>query len=143
MNEERTFKVSMKRIEGFKFEVDFGIENIGLIMDEPRPVGNNSGPTASKVLAAAMGNCLTASLLFCLQKARVEVGRINTKVNGVVRRNEKDRWRIVEITVEIIPDIPAAFDEQFDRCINLFEEFCIVSQSIKQGIPINVKVNRT
>lgn len=143
MNEERTFQASLKLIEGFKFEVDFGIENTGLIMDEPEPVGTNIGPNASKVLAAAMGNCLTASLLFCLKKARVEVGGINTKVNGVMRRNEKGRWRIVEITVDIIPSLSAEYDEQFDRCINLFEEFCIVSQSIKQGIPINVKVNPT
>ena len=38
-------------------------------MDEPEPMGENSGPNAGKVLAAAIGNCLTASLLFCLQKA--------------------------------------------------------------------------
>lgn len=132
----------MKRIEDFKFEVDFGIKNIELLMDEPEPVGNNSGPSASKVLAAAIGNCLTASFLFCLQKARVDVGGINTKVNGSVIRNENGRWRIMGIKVEITPDIPHAFDEQVNRCINLFEDFCIVSQSIKQGIPINVKINR-
>jgi uncharacterized OsmC-like protein len=142
MSEEKTFQISMRRIEDFKFEVDFGIQNIELIMDEPEPVGNNSGPNASRVLAAAIGNCLSASFLFCLQKSRVEVGEINTKVNGTILRNKKGRWRIMEITVEIIPDIPNAFDEQFNRCINLFEDFCIVSQSIKQGIPINVKVNR-
>ena len=142
MSEEKTFQISMRRIEDFKFEVDFGIQNIELIMDEPEPVGNNSGPNASRVLAAAIGNCLTASFLFCLQKSRVEIGEINTKVNGTILRNKKGRWRIMEITVEIIPDIPHAFDEQFNRCINLFEDFCIVSQSIKQGIPINVKVNR-
>jgi len=38
-------------------------------MDEPEPMGGNSGPNACKVLAATIGNCLTASLLFCLQKA--------------------------------------------------------------------------
>jgi uncharacterized OsmC-like protein len=142
MSEEKTFQISMKRIEDFKFEVDFGIQNIELIMDEPEPVGNNRGPNASRVLAAAIGNCLTASFLFCLQKSRVEIGEINTKVNGKILRNKKGRWRIMEITVEIIPDIPHASNEQFNRCINLFEDFCIVSQSIKQGIPINVKVNR-
>jgi uncharacterized OsmC-like protein len=141
MSEEKTFQISMKRIEDFKFEVDFGIKNIELLMDEPEPVGNNSGPSASKVLAAAIGNCLTASFLFCLQKARVDVGGIITKVNGSVLRNEDGRWRIMGIKVEIIPDISHAFDEQVNRCINLFEDFCIVSQSIKQGIPINVKVN--
>ncbi|HEX9913983.1 MAG TPA: OsmC family peroxiredoxin, partial [Candidatus Bathyarchaeia archaeon] len=68
--EDKTFSVSMRRLDGFRFEVDFGLEGVPpMVMDEPAPVGGDSGPNASKVLAAAMGNCLTASLLFCLQKA--------------------------------------------------------------------------
>ena len=113
-----------------------------MLMDEPEPVGEDKGPNASKVLAAAMGNCLTASLLFCLQKARAEVGIIETKVDGVLRRNKEGRWRINEINVEISPEIDQSFNSQFERCNKLFEDFCIVSQSIEQGIPINVKVNR-
>ena len=104
-DEERTFKVSMKREEGFVFKVDFGIPEFDFIMDEPEPVGANKGPNASKVLAAAMGNCLTASLMFCLQKARAEIGEVETKVEGKMRRNEKGRWRIAEVNIEINPEI--------------------------------------
>ncbi len=142
-DEEKTFEVSMKRENGFEFIVDFsdpGIEN--LIMDEPEPVGENKGPNASKVLAAAMGNCLSASLLFCLQKARAEVGEVETRVEGKMRRNEDGRWRIKEVSVEISPEIDREeYESKFDRCMDLFEDFCIVSQSIEEGIPINVKVN--
>lgn len=142
-DEERSFNVSLRREKGFLFEVDFGLEGVDkLIMDESEPVGEDKGPNASKVLAAAMGNCLTASLLFCLQKARAEVGIIETKVDGVLRRNKEGRWRINEINVEISPEIDPSFNSQFERCNKLFEDFCIVSQSIEQGIPINVKVNR-
>jgi uncharacterized OsmC-like protein len=142
-DEERSFNVSLRREKGFLFEVDFGLEGVDkLIMDEPEPVGEDKGPNASKVLAAAMGNCLTASLLFCLEKARAEVGIIETKVDGVLRRNKEGRWRINEINVEISPEIDQSFNSQFERCNKLFEDFCIVSQSIEQGIPINVKVNR-
>jgi len=133
----------MRRQEGFRFEVDFGLEGVGsLYMDEPEPVGEGSGPNAGKVLAAAMGNCLTASLLFCLQKARAEVGNIETRVDGVMRRNDKGRWRIAEINVEISPEVGEEYGSQYERCLGLFEEFCIVSESIEQGIPINVQVNR-
>ncbi|MBD3172878.1 OsmC family peroxiredoxin [Candidatus Bathyarchaeota archaeon] len=141
--EEKTFEVSMKRENGFEFRVDFGdpgIEN--LIMDEPEPVGENKGPNASKVLAAAMGNCLSASLLFCLQKARAEVGEVETRVEGKMRRNEDGRWRIKEVSVEISPEIDREeYESKFDRCMDLFEDFCVVSQSIEEGIPINVNVN--
>ncbi len=143
MSEERDFRVSLRRREGFRFEVDFGLEGVEpLYMDEPEPVGGNSGPNASKVLAAAMGNCLTASLLFCLQKARAEVGKIETNVEGVMRRNDEGRWRIAEIDVEINPEVGEEYGSQYERCLGLFEDFCIVSKSIEQGIPINVKVNR-
>ncbi len=133
----------MRRQEGFRFEVDFGLEGVGsLYMDEPEPVGEGGGPNAGQVLAAAMGNCLTASLLFCLQKARAEVGNIETRVDGVMRRNDKGRWRIAEINVEISPEVGEEYGSQYERCLGLFEEFCIVSESIEQGIPINVQVNR-
>ena len=110
-------------------------------MDEPDPVGENKGPNASKVLAAAMGNCLSASLMFCLQRARAEVGDIETNVEGKLMRNENGRWRISEVNVEINPKIDLdKFQSQYNRCMDLFEDFCIVSQSVEQGIPINVNV---
>ncbi len=132
----------MKREEGFVFKVDFGLPGVKeFTMDEPAPVGDDSGPNASKVLAAAMGNCLTASLMFCLQKARAEIGEIETKVEGKMKRNEKGRWRIAEVNVEISPEIDLeVFQSQYDRCHGLFEDFCIVSKSIEEGIPINVEV---
>lgn len=139
--EDRSFSVKLRRLDGYRFEVDFGAGSSSLVMDEPAPVGGNAGPNASKVLAAAMGNCLTASLLFCLEKARAEVGGIETRVNGVMRRNEQGRWRVARVDVEIVPEIPAEFQKQFERCSGLFEDFCIVSKSIEQGIPINVRVS--
>ena len=139
--DEKTFKVSMKREKAFVFNVDFGIDGLDFKMDEPEPVGSDMGPNASKVLAAAMGNCLMASLLFCLNKARAEVGGIETTVEGKMRRNEKGRWRIAEINVDISPEMDMdAFGSQYERCHKLFEDFCIVSKSIEEGIPINVEV---
>ncbi len=59
-----------------------------------------------------------------------------------MRRNDKGRWRIAEINVEISPEVGEEYDSQYERCHGLFEEFCIVSKSIEKGIPINVKINR-
>ena len=141
--EEKNFKVSLKRETGYVFNVDFGIPEMdNFCMDEPEPTGTNKGPNASKVLAAAMGNCLTASLMFCLQKARVEVGDVETRVEGKIRRNEKGRWRIAEVNVEIKPDIDLeTYQSQYDNCVGLFRDFCTVSKSIEEGIPINLLVS--
>lgn len=93
--EEKIFSVSIERENGFVFRVDFGLDEVeNLIMDEPEPVGAGSGPNASRVLAAAVTNCLSASLIFCLQKAGAEVKGMRTRAEGRMRRNEEGRWRI-------------------------------------------------
>lgn len=140
--EEKTFEVSLKKKEGYQFSVDFGLKDVeNLIMDEPEPVGEGKGPNASSVLAAAVGNCLSASLLFCLDKSLVEVRSIETDVKGFMRRNEEGRWRIAGFTVEIRTEVDEKFKTRFKRCTEIFEDFCINTQSLKQGIPIKVNVH--
>jgi uncharacterized OsmC-like protein len=143
MSGERGFHVSVAREEDFVFKVDFGLDGVGdLVMDEPEPLGGEAGPNASKVLAAAVGNCLCASLMFCLQRSRVEVRGVEASVLGILARNEGGRWRIKEMNVEVTPDVDDEHRKQLERCVEIFEDFCIVSSSVRQGIPINVKVNR-
>jgi organic hydroperoxide reductase OsmC/OhrA len=143
MSEEKTFKVDMTREDGFVFKVDFGLDGVEpLVMDEPAPLGGELGPNASKVLAATVGNCLCASLLFCLQKSKVDVSGMKATVDGVTARNQEGRWRIREMNVEISPEVSEGSRKKLGRCVELFESFCIVSQSIEQGIPINIRVRR-
>ncbi len=142
MSDERGFQVSVTQEDDFVFKVDFGLDGVGdLVMDEPEPLGGATGPNASKVLAAAIGNCLCASLMFCLQRSRVEVDEICASVSGVLARNEEGRWRIKEMNVEITADVDEEHAKKLERCVEIFEGFCIVSSSVRQGIPINVKVN--
>ena len=143
MSEEKTFQVEVEQERDFVFKVDFGLKGVDdLIMDEPEPVGGGIGPNAERLVAAAVGNCLSASLLFCLRKSRVEVSGMKTTVEGVIARNEEGRWRIRELSVELTPEVDEDQRKQLERCIDIFEKFCIASQSIRQGIPINVEVNR-
>ena len=141
MSEEKTFRVDVTREEGFVFKVDFGLDGVEpLVMDEPEPLGGGSGPNASRVLAATVGNCLCASLLFCLQKSKVDVSGLRATVDGVTARDEEGRWRIREMNVEISPEVSEGSRKKLGRCVEIFEGFCVVSQSIERGIPINVRV---
>jgi uncharacterized OsmC-like protein len=139
MSVEKVFEIEVKREEGYAFRVDFG--GSSLLMDEPEPIGRGSGPNASRIIAAALGNCLSASLLFCLQKSRVEVGGIEARVRGFHARNHEGRWRVKEVEVELSPEVAEEDRKKLERCVEIFEDFCIVSQSIRQGIPINVRIN--
>lgn len=143
MSEERGFHVGVAREEEFVFNVDFGLDGVGdLVMDEPEPLGGETGPNASRVLAAAVGNCLCASLLFCLQRSRVEVQSMEASVSGVLTTNKEGRWRVKELDAEITPEVDEGKAKKLKRCVEIFEEFCIVTSSVRQGIPINVTVNR-
>ena len=145
MSESHTFEytIGMKRKDNYKFEVDFESDKIpNLLMDEPPsiPGGEGSGPTASMLLAAAVGNCLSASLTFCATKKKVEILELKTTVKIKRERNEKGFWRISEMQVNLEPIIEGTIDEKFERCKEIYEDYCIVSQSVKDGIPLKINL---
>ncbi|MEZ5351095.1 MAG: OsmC family protein [Bryobacteraceae bacterium] len=135
------FDIQVHQIHDYEFQVEFDKpHHAKLMLDEPAPLGQDKAPNASRILAAAIGNCLSASLLFCAKKARVEIGRMETRVHVQVVRNEKGRLRIGKVKVEIDPRIPPELRDQASRCLELFEDFCTVTQSIRNGIDVEVAV---
>jgi uncharacterized OsmC-like protein len=133
--------VSMEQIDNFEFRVKFA-EGMELLMDEPEPLGHGKGPNPSRVLSAAIGNCLSASLLFCLQKARVYSKVIKTTVTTTTSRNDKGRIRISGSKVSINVEIDQAEEatNRINKCLELFEDFCVVTQSVRNGIEVEVEV---
>ena len=135
------FSVSLTLRAGYEFDVDFEQEGLpALRMDEPAPLGSSHGPNASRVLAAAIGNCLSASLLYCLRRARIEVQGLRTTVAGTHTRNAQGRLRLGGFRVAVEPDYGDLPPERVARCLEIFEDFCTVTQSIRQGITVDVTV---
>jgi uncharacterized OsmC-like protein len=132
--------VRIKRLEKYRFEADYGgPSQTRLVMDEPKPLGDEAGPNASKVLASAVGNCLSASLLFCLSKARLEVGSIEATAEPYVARNEEGYWRVKSISVKIVPVVKGD-PELVKRCLAIFENYCVVTASLRKSIQVDVTV---
>ena len=94
------------------------------------------------MLAAAAGNCLTASLLFCLTKTLEEVPEkaVRTAVTCRIMRNEQKRMRVGSLEAELTISEQLGRSPKLKRCLDLFEDFCVVSASIRQGIPLQVTV---
>lgn len=111
-----------------------------LVCDEPEPLGQGNGPNAADLLGAAVGNCLAASLAFCLRKARMDPSSLSACVTTHVTRNERGRFRISGIDVELSPDFMASAAAGARRCHDLFEDFCTVTASIRHGIPVSVSL---
>jgi organic hydroperoxide reductase OsmC/OhrA len=138
---DESFQVRLASSGSHRTVVDFGLGGVpALVVDEPAPVGSGEGPNAARVLATAVGQCLSSSLLFCLRKARVEVQGIETVVSGRMERNERGRLRIARLSVRLKVDAPADQEASIARCIGLFEDFCIVTQSVRKGIQVEAGV---
>ena len=137
------FRITVEQKQDFEFRVRFDNEQLApLEMDEPPPLGKDSGPNAVRILAAAVGNCLAASLLFCARKARLRTGVLTASVTTQTGRTESGRLRVTGMDVEIDPQIHEDDTEKAAQCLAIFEDFCTVTQSVRQGITVNVRIRQ-
>ena len=142
MGEVREHHVEVRLVRDYEFVATFkdaeGLPPI--IFDEPPPLGDGSAPNAAAVLGAAVGDCLAASFVYCLRKVRLEPEDLTARVVVHVSRNDSGRFRVSSIDVELDPELRAPDRARLDRCEQLFEDFCVVTESVRRGIPVNVHV---
>ncbi len=141
MSEEGRFTIHLEQREGFQINVHFDWRRVpDLLMDEPPPLGEQAGPNASRMLAAAAANCLSASLLYCVFREEPPANCLSAEATAIMVRNEKKRLRIGGLEIRLIVSDALKDNPRFARCKGLFEDFCVVSASIRQGIPMKVAV---
>jgi uncharacterized OsmC-like protein len=124
----------------YRFDCDFGPGKPAWQVDEPPPLGQGAGPSPTQLLAAAVGNCLAASLLFALRKFKQQPEPISCEVQPQVGRNEQGRLRVLGIAVTLRLGRPAAELQYLDRVLASFEAYCTVTQSVHASIPVTVQV---
>ena len=138
---ESTF-TKLKLIQGYKFQAKFDAADIpDLLVDESKPLGENSGPNPTRLLAVAVGHCLSSSLIFCLSKARIKVKNLETTIKATHERTEEGRLRIRKLEVQMRLDVDENDKNRAARCIGIFENYCTVTQSVRKGIDVTVNVS--
>ena len=135
------FSIDLALNGAYEMKVDFGLPGVDtLTVDEPPPLGGGEGPNPARLLAAAVGSCMSASLLYCLRRAHLDPAALHTRVQGTLVRNERGRLRVGALRVTLRPGLGPEEAERAARCLELFEDFCIVGQSVRAGIPLEVRV---
>jgi uncharacterized OsmC-like protein len=132
------FEIDVTQVRDFEFTVRFDKEgHAPLLLDEPPPLGQDGAPNAARILAAAIGNCLAASLVFCAKRKGTALTDVKAHVALDVVRNEQKRLRIGKVRVRIEAPLGAAAVQE---CLPLFEDFCTVTQSVRAGLDVEVEV---
>ena len=140
MSESRSVRIKLTQQKGYAFLVDFGEGFEDLLTDEPAPLGTGQGPSPVQLLATAIGTCLTDSLLFALRKFKQNAEPLRTTVNAQVGRNENGKLRVLELEAHIHLGVAVGDLQNTERILGQFENFCTVTQSVAQSLPVKLSV---
>jgi len=152
--QEHKTKVGLKLTEvesQMIFKCDMGNIKVNdcYIDEEQDSESEKIGPNPSRLLALAVLGCLSASFIFCLKKKNFRVEDFDAEAEIIIKHNPKGFWRVQQIDVNINPKIEDANAlKRAKQClktlsddISFFEQYCIVTQSVREGVKVNVNVN--
>ncbi|AER57275.1 OsmC family protein [Pseudoxanthomonas spadix BD-a59] len=133
--------VLLEQEQDFSFRIRFqGLDVPDVLTDEAAPLGHDAGPNPLRLLLAGIANCLAASLLFALRKHRNTPGKLRASITAIPVRNAEGRWRVPRVEVALqLPEANAAY-QNLERVLDTFEEYCLVTQSVREGIDVQVSV---
>ena len=141
MTDATSITLTLTQESDYVFRIAFDETTMpDLLTDESAPIGGDTGPDPTRLLAAAIGNCLSSSILFALRKFKNHPGAIVTHVRADHARNEHGRLRIGRVAVEIRLPEAAADYAQIERVLAQFEDFCTVTESVRAGVMVEVSV---
>lgn len=137
-----TVSVSLEQISDYEFRVRFEESTIPDIRtDLSAPLGHDAGPNPERLLTAAVANCLSASLLFSLSKFKnIPGGKLRATATSETGRNAEKRVRVANISVKLeLPGVAADY-QSLDRVLSQFENFCTVTESVRDGVEVAIAV---
>jgi uncharacterized OsmC-like protein len=135
-----SFQLQIERVHDYEFRVRFDRPGVpDLVIDELPPLGDDGGPSPARLLAAAVGSCLSASLVLCLNRAKIPVHDLTTDVSVDLERNEHERLRVGRVSVLLHPVVDDP--NGLANCMDTYEDFCIVTQSVREGLNVQVGVD--
>ncbi|MDP1740279.1 MAG: OsmC family protein [Polaromonas sp.] len=137
---DKQILVHLTQVKDYRFQIAFDDGVPELTVDEPPPLGSATGPSPVQLLTAAVGSCLSDSLLFALRKFKQNPEPMRCEVQADVGRNPEGRMRVLRMKAVLTLGAAADQLEHLQRALDQFEEFCTVTQSVRAGIEVTVEV---
>jgi len=144
MSEGMKTKVGLSLEQEMIFSCDLGDMEVKdcYVDDTHKDEVDMLGPNPTRMLGLALLGCLSASFIFCLKKRNLTLDDLKAEAELTIARNKKGFWRVKKIYVDI--DIKISDPDtrkRADQCRKMFEEYCVVTQAVREGIDVEVNVN--
>lgn len=144
MSEGMKPKVGITLEKEMIFKCDLGDLNVKdcYIDDTHKNEADMLGPNPSRLLGLALLGCLSASFIFCLKKKNLTLDDLNATAELTIARNKMGFWRVMKVDVDINMEISdPAIRKRADQCKKMFEQYCVVTQAVREGINVEVNLN--
>lgn len=92
------------------------------------------------LLGASIGNCLIGALLLCMSKKREKIEEIKAEVKISFKTTPEGYKRIDKIEVKMMTEGADTNSKNYKRCLEIFEQYATVNESVKAGIPITAEI---
>lgn len=117
----------------------------------PHGAGQDAHPAPMDYMTVALTACQVSVLSQCLAKARVEDFTITAEgaIDSIRKEDVPEempgntRTRVDHMSVDIDVEVPAEYEHRSKRCLEVYDQGCIVGQSYKAGIPYSPTTNVT
>lgn len=140
MDEPHSFQLELEQQSEYGFLVEFDWPDVDeLLLDESEPLGDPADPNAARLIGAAAANGLSSSQSLIRGFKRTP-GMLRAGVPGQLTRNVQGQLRVgrYDVTIRLADEARAI--QHFDRFLAQFEDFCVVTESVRHGIPIGVRI---
>jgi len=126
-------KVQLKQVGPTTSEVAMP-RGHGVLVDRPEVKGGNDrGPMGGEYFLTAVGGCFMSTLFAAIIAREAPVTNVRTEVTGTME-DTPPRWTSVSLQVSADCDDP----ELFAKLVQIAENGCIMMNSIKRGITLDV-----
>jgi putative redox protein len=100
--------------------------------------GSDRGPMGGELMLIGLGGCFMSNLLAAVRTREARVANVVVYVAATVEPNP-DRITAIEMAIS------ASYDdaEQMEKIVTIAERSCLVSNTLKQGLPISVRLKES
>ncbi|MHA1263694.1 MAG: OsmC family protein [Candidatus Helarchaeota archaeon] len=138
-NYQNDIEVTVNWNQGLQMQSQ--IRHFTPIFLDDRHKGQDTAPTPVELFLTSIGSCLLMAFVYCLHLSGVELepNKLVLKIRGKIIRKQ-GKLRLTEIRAKFI----LQKDDQIlkiQKCFKKFQPFCILSESIKNGIEFSCSMN--